>query len=123
MGGGFALLGGAAWAALIAYAVSIPSRTGPLPLMMACLSAGLAVAGVRVLARLYAMPSRAIFDGQVIARWQEGDSSENGSGRTPCIAVDDRRRAWTFTGSAVFGRVALGGPGQGDGQPKVGKAA
>jgi hypothetical protein len=108
MGGGFALLAAAAWAGLIAYGVSLPGGTGPLPLILAAGAFTLAVLGVRVLARLSAMPATATFDGQVVARWVEEDNSENGSGRVPHIAVDDAQRAWTFAGGQVFSRVALG---------------
>lgn len=108
MGGGFALLAAAAWAGLIAYGVSIPGGTGPLPLILGVGAITLAVLGVRVLARLSAMPATATFDGQVIARWVEEGNSENGSGRVPHIAVDDALRAWTFAGGEVFDRVALG---------------
>jgi hypothetical protein len=121
MGGGFALLAGAAWAGLIAYAVSIPGGTGPLPLILACLAIGLAVFGLRELARLSAMPRRATFDGQVIARWVEEDNSENGTGRVPHIAVDDAQRAWTLAGGQVFTSVALGDLVQVTVNPRSGK--
>jgi hypothetical protein len=108
MGGGFALLGGAAWAGLVAYAVSIPAGTGPLPLILGCVAAGLALAGVRVLTRLSGIPARRTFDGQVIARWHEDDDSDNGSGRTHYVAIDDGQRAWAFAGSGPFGQTGLG---------------
>jgi hypothetical protein len=108
MGGGVALLGGAAWAGLVAYGVSIPAGTGPLPLILGCIAGGLALAGVRALTRLAGMPARKTFDGQVIARWHEDDDSENGSGRTPYVAIDDGHRGWVFAGSGPFGQVGLG---------------
>ena len=115
MGGGFALLGAAAWAGVIAYAVSIPAGTGALPLILGCVAITLAVLGVRLLARLSAMPAIATFDGQVVARWLEEDNSENGSGTVPQIAVDDAERAWAFAGLGGLqpGRARRPGPGHG----------
>jgi Predicted membrane protein (DUF2207) len=108
MGGGVALLVGAAWLGVLSYALTIPGGTGPLPLAAAAAAVAAAVAGVRKLARLSALPNTTTFDGQVIARWYEVADSEQGSGDVPCTAVDDGRRAWTFSGSGVYDRVALG---------------
>ena len=108
MASGFALLGGAAWLGLISYAVSIPGGTGPLPAILAggaVLTAGL---GVRRIIMMAAIPRRASFEGQVIARWHEESESENTSSTVSYIAVDDGQRAWTFTGTELFSRVALG---------------
>jgi hypothetical protein len=108
MASGFALLGGAAWLGLISYAVSIPGGTGPLPAILAggaVLTAGL---GVRRIIMMAAIPRTASFDGQVIARWHEESESENTSSTVSYIAVDDGQRAWTFTGTELFSRVALG---------------
>jgi hypothetical protein len=108
MRGGVAILAGGASLGVVAYAVSIPAGTGPLPLLLAADAAAVTAVGVRRILRLSALPSTATFDGQVIARWEEQDNSENGSGTVPHIAVDDGQRAWTFTGREVYHRVALG---------------
>jgi hypothetical protein len=108
MASGFALLGGAAWLGLISYAVSIPGGTGPLPAILAggaVLTAGL---GVRRIIMMAAIPRTASFEAQVIARWHEESESENTSSTVSCIAVDDGQRAWTFSGTELFSRVALG---------------
>ena len=88
MASGFALLGGAAWLGLISYAVSIPGGTGPLPAILAggaVLTAGL---GVRRIIMMAAIPRRASFEAQVIARWHEESESENTSSTVSYIAVD-----------------------------------
>lgn len=108
MGSGFAMLGGAVWLGLIAYAVSIPAGTGPLPLIVGAGALVLAVLGVRRLVLMSALPRIAAFEGQVIARWHEQSDSENSSGLVAYVAVDDGQRAWVFTGSDVFSQVALG---------------
>jgi hypothetical protein len=108
MASGFALLGGAAWLGLVSYAVAIPGGTGPLPAVLAggaVLTAGL---GVRRIIMMAAIPRTASFEGQVIARWHEESESENTSSTVSHIAVDDGQRAWTFTGTELFSRVALG---------------
>jgi hypothetical protein len=108
MASGFALLGGAAWLGLISYAISIPGGTGPLPAILAggaVLAAGL---GVRRIIMMAAIPRTASFEAQVIARWHEESESENTSSTVSYIAVDDGQRAWTFSGTELFSRVALG---------------
>lgn len=98
----------AAWLGGIAYAVSIPGGTGPLPLLPTAAAIIVAGAGARRIGRLSVLPGSVTFDGQVIACWVEEDNSENGSGRVPHVALDDGQRGWTFTGSATADRVALG---------------
>jgi len=107
-GRGFALLAAAAWAGLIAFGVATFSGSVPLALIPASAAAGLAVAALRVLARFAATPSRAAFDGQVIARWEELNDAESGPAYIPYIAVDDAQQAWAFTGPGVHGQAALG---------------
>src|SRR5262249_23945462 len=110
MGAGVAMLAGAAWLGVIAYAVHLGVRAGPVPLIPLARAALLAAGGVRRLIRLSALPDRATFDGQVIARWeQETDSESNSSKSTEgYISVDDGQRGWTFSGHATYNRVALG---------------
>jgi hypothetical protein len=108
MGAGWALLAGAAWLGLITFAVSIPGGTAPLQLALGTSAVVLAGLGIRKLARMSALPRKAAFDGQVIARWHEETDAETSSGDIACVAVDDGERAWTFSGAAVFDRVALG---------------
>ncbi len=108
MGGGVATLAGAALLGVIAYALYLGIGAGPVPLIPLPAAALLAAGGVRRLIRLSALPDRATFDGQVIARWEQETDSENGSSTVRYISVDDGQRGWTFSGDAVYNRVALG---------------
>jgi hypothetical protein len=108
LAGGYALLGGAAWVGLAGYAVSVPGGAGPLSLILAAAAVAVAAAGVLRIVRMAGLPKTDAFDGQVIARWHEENDAESSAGPVPFVAVDDGQRAWTFTGSEVFSRVALG---------------
>jgi hypothetical protein len=91
-----------------AYALAIAGGTEPVPLILTVVAVVAGVAGVSRMVRLLAIPDTATFDGQVIARWREWESNENGGGHeVPFIAVDDARRAWTFQGSYAYDRVVL----------------
>ncbi len=81
-----------------------------MPLILVAAAALLAAEGVRRLIRLSAMPDRATFDGQVIARWEQEIDSESGSSKNAegYISVDDGQRGWTFSGDRAYNRVALG---------------
>jgi hypothetical protein len=108
MGGGVAVLGLAVLLAIFAYALSSAGGTGSWPLGLGAAAVLVGAAGARRLIRLSALPARATFDGQVIARWHEESSSENGSSTDYYISVDDGQRGWTFCGHATHDRVALG---------------
>ena len=110
MGAGVAMLAGAAWLGVIAYALHLGDGTGPVPLILVAAAALLAAGGVRRLIRLSALPDRATFDGQVIARWEQEIDSESGSSKSAegYISVDDGQRGWTFSGDRAYNRVALG---------------
>jgi len=62
----------------------------------------------RLIAKRAAMPAQATFDGQVIARWQETENTEQASYQVPHISVDDGHQAWTFAGSWPYDQVTLG---------------
>jgi hypothetical protein len=108
MGGGVAMLGVAALLAFIAYALSGAGGTGSWPLGLGAAALLVGAAGARRLIRLSALPAKATFDGQVIARWHEESSSENGTSTDYYISVDDGQRGWTFSGQSTYERVALG---------------
>jgi hypothetical protein len=108
MGAGVAMLAGAVWLGVIAYALDLGVGAGPVLLIPLAAAALLAAGGVRRLIRLSALPGRATFDGQVIARWEEQTDSENASGTAAYVSVDDGQRGWTFSGDALGNRVALG---------------
>jgi hypothetical protein len=108
MGGGVAMLAGAVWLGVIAYALHLGIGAGPVPLIPLAAAALLAVGGVRRLIRLSALPDRATFDGQVIARWEQETDSENASSTVRYISVDDGQRGWTFSADPTYNRVALG---------------
>jgi hypothetical protein len=108
MGAGFALLGGALWAVLMAYLLTLSNVTKPYAVLALIAMVALAVLGIRRIARMAAIPRRHAFDGQVIARWTEESDNENGGGSVYYVAVDDGVQAWTFSGQQVFARVALG---------------
>ena len=110
MGAGVAMLAGAVWLGVIAYALDLGVGAGPLPLIPLAAAVVLAAGGVRRLIRLSALPDRATFDGQVVARWEQEIDSESGSSKSAdgYISVDDGQRGWTFSGDAAYNRVALG---------------
>jgi len=110
MGAGVAMLAGAVWLGVIAYALDLGVGAGPLPLIPLAAAVVLAAGGVRRLIRLSALPDRATFDGQVIARWEQEIDSESGSSKNAegYISVDDGQRGWTFSGDPAYNRVALG---------------
>jgi hypothetical protein len=108
LGGGVAMLAGAVWLGVIAYALRLGLGSGPVPLIPLAAAAVLVTGGVRRLIRLSALPDRATFDGQVIARWEQETDSENVSSTVRYISVDDGQRGWTFSGDAVYNRAALG---------------
>jgi hypothetical protein len=108
MGGGVAVVGLAVLLAIFAYALSSAGGTGSWPLGLGAAAVLAGAAGARRLIRLSALPARATFDGQVIARWHEESSSENGSSTDYYISVDDGQRGWTFSGHATHDRVTLG---------------
>ena len=91
MGAGVAMLAGAVWLGVIAYALDLGVGAGPVPLIPLAAAALLAAGGVRRLIRLSALPDRATFDGQVIARWEHEIDSESGSSKNAegYISVDD----------------------------------
>jgi hypothetical protein len=106
MGGAIAMIGGAAWLAVIALVLAMFSgAVVALALACAVAAAALVVRGVRRALRVAGTPRTAVFDGQVIARWSESD----GDGGTDYhIAVDDGAIAWTFSGPRIFNLVAIG---------------
>jgi hypothetical protein len=108
MGGGVAMLGLAALLAIVAYALSGAGGTGSWPLGLGAAAVLAGVAGARRLVRLSSLPAKVTFDGQVIARWHEESSSENGTSTDYYISVDDGQRGWTFSGHSTYDRVALG---------------
>jgi hypothetical protein len=108
MGGGVAMLGVAALLAILAYALSSAGGTGSWPLALGAAAVLAGAAGARRLIRLSALPARATFDGQVIARWHEESSDENGSTTEYYISVDDGQQGWTFSGQSAHDRVTLG---------------
>jgi hypothetical protein len=108
MGGGVAMLGLAVLLAIVAYALSSAGGTGSWPLGLGAAAVLADAAGARRLIRLSALPARATFDGQVIARWHEESNSENGTSTDYYISVDDGQRGWTFSGQSTYNRVALG---------------
>ncbi len=105
------LLALSAWAALLAYPASLlPDPAGVLVpgTLLAGAAAG-AVGGFRALAYRMAQPRVTEFDGQVIARWVAHGGSGDDDSYTPCIAIDDGRRAWSFAvGPGFSGRLGLG---------------
>jgi hypothetical protein len=105
------LLALSAWVAFFALPASfLPDPAGVL-LPLALLAAGTAgaVGGVRALGRRSAQPAVVQFDGQVIARWVAHGGAGDDDVYTPCIAIDDGRRAWSFeVGPGVFRQVGLG---------------
>jgi Predicted membrane protein (DUF2207) len=101
----------AAVLAVLALATSLlPSPFGQLlPVLLAAGAAVAAVAGVRGLAARLAIPAEVSFQGQVIARWVERRGDNDSDWDSPCIAVDDGERSWSFDVSdAAFGRLVLG---------------
>lgn len=108
MTGAVALLVAAAMLTLIGFALTIPSGTEPLPLVLVVVAVLLAVAGVRRARVLAALPKSASFDGMVIARWDEDHSDENFRQIVPFISVDDGTRSWTFAGALAGRDVLLG---------------
>jgi hypothetical protein len=109
----FALAG---WAVLLCMPASfLPGVAGdvvPLLLAFAALAAG--SAGARRWAARRAQPSRAEFDGQVVARWVLNDTdpdkiSGDEDAPRPCLAIDDGSRTWSFgAGWQEFHRVSIG---------------
>lgn len=104
------LLALSAWLALLAYPPSLlPAPAGvfvPGILLAAAITG--AILGFRALAYRMAQPRVTEFDGQVIACWVVRDrSEEDADSYIPCIAIDDGRRAWSFSVGAEF----RGGPG------------
>lgn len=96
-------------AALITAGTAAPRwATVPVTLAFVAGAAVLAVLGLGTVSRRSAMPRTAAFDGQVIARWQERVHDSDGSGVLRCTAIDDGERAWIFTESHVYARVAVG---------------
>lgn len=63
-------------------------------------------------ATILAVPKQVTFHGQVVARWQEEESSGGENEQTvrlPMLAIDDGQQSWTCLASAAeFGRAALG---------------
>jgi hypothetical protein len=105
------LLGLSAWVALLAWPASfLPDPAGVL-LPLALLAAGIAgaVGGVRALGRRAAQPAVVQFDGQVIARWVAHGGAGDDDVYTPCAAIDDGSRAWSFeVGPGVFRQLSPG---------------
>ena len=105
------LLALSAWVAFFALPASfLPDPAGIL-LPLALLAGGIAgaVGGVRALGRRSAQPAVVQFDGQVIARWVAHGGAGDDDVYTPCIAIDDGSRAWSFeVGPGVFRQVGLG---------------
>lgn len=105
------LLGLTAWVAFLALPASfLPDPAGVL--VPCTLLAGAivgAVRGARALAHRAAQPAVVDFDGQVIARWVAHGGAGDDDVYTPCIAIDDGSRAWSFeVGLGVFRHVSLG---------------
>ncbi len=105
------LLALSAWVAFFALPASfLPDPAGIL-LPFALLAGGIAgaVRGVRALAQRAAQPAVVQFDGQAIARWVAHGGAGDDDVYTPCIAIDDGSRAWSFeVGPGVFRQVGLG---------------
>jgi hypothetical protein len=80
----------------------------PLALGLVATAAILVVLGLGTVSRRAALPKTAMFDGQVIARWQERVENENGSSTAQCSAIDDGQRAWTCSLSYVYRTFAVG---------------
>jgi hypothetical protein len=97
---GGALIAVAAWLGFMSWAITLAGNTAPWSLLLALASIALGAYGIADLIRTLALPHRATFDGQVIARWKESEDSEGSSGYVTNFAVDDGRQAWTFEGPA-----------------------
>jgi hypothetical protein len=102
------LLAGAGVLGFISVPFVITGIIGWLTAIPVLAALALGAAGAADFLRTLAIPKQVIFDGQVIARWHEESESENTSSTVSYIAVDDGQRAWTFTGTELFSRVALG---------------
>ena len=68
----------------------------------------LAALGMGTVRRRFALPKSTMFDGQVVARWQERVEDTEGSGIVRCTAIDDGERAWIFSAPHVYRSVAVG---------------
>jgi hypothetical protein len=107
MGRGIGMLIVAAWLGFIAWVLTIPSGTEPFPLVIGAVAILIGVNGAAAVAKVAAIPTRATFDAQVIARWYETESSDEGSSSTiPWFAADSGTQAWTFSGDPAE-RVGL----------------
>jgi hypothetical protein len=93
----------------------------PLALGLVATAAILIVLGLGTVSRRAALPKIAMFDGQVIARWQEPTDNENGSSTAQCTAIDDGQRAWTCSLSYVYRTFAVGGLVQVTFSPRTGE--
>lgn len=79
-----------------------------LTLGLLAAAAILVVLGMGTVSRRAALPKTAMFDGQVIARWQERVENENGASTAHCTVIDDGRRAWTCSLRYVHDYFAAG---------------
>jgi hypothetical protein len=109
-GGG--LLTGAAVVGFISIPFVITGIIGWLAVIPVLAALALGAAGAADLLGTQAVPKQVTFHGQVIARWQEEESSDGENEHTvrlPMLAIDDGQRSWTCLASeAEFGRAALG---------------
>jgi len=105
------LLGLSLWVAFLALPASfLPDPVGVL-LPLALLAGGITgvVRAMRALAHRAAQPAVVQFEGQMIARWVAHGGAGDDDVYTPCIAIDDGSRAWSFeVGPGVFRQVGLG---------------
>jgi hypothetical protein len=80
----------------------------PLAPGLVATAAVLIVLGMGTVSRRAALPKTAMFDGQVIARWQERVENENGASTAHCSVIDDGRRAWLCSLRHVYDYFAVG---------------
>jgi hypothetical protein len=109
-GGG--LLTGAGVLGFISIPFVITGIIGWLTAIPVLAALALGAAGATDVLRTLAIPKQLIFDGQVIARWHEEESSGGENEQPvslPMLAIDDGQQSWTCLASAAdFDRTALG---------------
>src|SRR5262249_33102932 len=80
----------------------------PLALGLVAAAAILIFLGMGTVSRRAALSKTAMFDGQVIARWEERVENENGASTAHCSAIDDGQRAWICSLRHVYDYFAVG---------------
>ncbi len=99
LGRGAITVGAGLLCGVVTYFLAVSASAGAWTVVPMCTGISLLTAGMSDMIRVGDVPDRADLDGQVIARWQEGEVTY--------VAIDDGGRAWTFSGS-VAGQLAIG---------------